>query len=96
MELDRVLAIGNDNKLIVGKPTVEGASVIATAKSEGQGKKVVVFKYKAKTRYSRKLGHRQPYTELTIDSITGAGETPEKAAAEPRQHIKKEVTEDGS
>jgi large subunit ribosomal protein L21 len=95
VELDRVLAIGNDNKLTVGKPTVEGARVMATVKGEGQDKKVVVFKYKAKTRYTRKQGHRQLYTELTIDSIAGAGETPVKAAAKPRR-TKKEVTENGS
>ncbi len=78
VELDRVLAVGDANSLTVGKPVVEGARVIASVKSNGLGDKVVIFKYKAKTRYTRRQGHRQPYTELKIESISGAAEAAEK------------------
>ena len=69
VELDKVLAVCDNGNLTVGKPTLEGASVLATVQDVGLAKKVIVFKYKRKTRYHRKLGHRQPYTELKIDSI---------------------------
>ena len=83
VELDRVLAIGRDGELTVGKPTIEGASIMATVKGEGKAKKIIVFKYKNKTRYDRKQGHRQLYTELSIDGINSAGEAADKAAEEP-------------
>ena len=83
VELDRVLIIGDDKELTVGKPTIEGASVMATVKAEGKAKKIIVFKYKSKTRYDRKQGHRQLYTELSIDSINAGGKADKKAAQEP-------------
>ena len=67
-EFDQVLAI-SDGELTVGAPTVEGAVVKATVLGEGKGKKVIVYKYKRKTGYHKKNGHRQPYTELKIESI---------------------------
>ncbi len=63
------MLIGEGNKVTLGKPTIEGAKVVATLKSEGKGKKIVVFKYKAKVRYRRKLGHRQPFSRLIIEKI---------------------------
>ena len=44
-------------------------SVTATVKWQGKGEKIVVFKYKPKKRYRRRIGHRQPQTQLTITSI---------------------------
>ena len=67
-EFDQVLAV-SDGELTVGTPTVEGAKVTATVLGEGKGKKVIVYKYKRKSGYHRKNGHRQPYTELKIESI---------------------------
>lgn len=58
---------GNDVK--VGTPNVSGASVAARVLGEGRDKKVTVVKYHAKTRYRRKAGHRQPFTELKIESV---------------------------
>ena len=69
VELDRVLLIGDENKVQVGDPTVEGAKVMATVAGQGKGKKVIVFKYKPHNRYRRKAGHRQAYTRLRIDRI---------------------------
>jgi large subunit ribosomal protein L21 len=78
IDLDRVLAISDGDKLVLGKPVVEGAVVTCTSKGDGQGAKVIGGKYKAKVRYFRRIGHRQPYTELIIDSISGAGIKAEK------------------
>src|SRR3990172_2331906 len=73
IELDRVLFIADGDKVTVGTPTVEGARVLATSKGDDRAKKVTVFKYKNKTRYSKKRGHRQPYTSLSIDRILEPG-----------------------
>ena len=65
---DQVLAIGGDS-LKVGTPTVEGASVEASVVKEGRAKKVIVYKYKPKTGYHKKNGHRQPFTKIKIEKI---------------------------
>lgn len=65
---DQVLFVGGDS-VKVGLPVVEGASVTAKVEKQGRGKKITVFKYKAKKNYKRKQGHRQPYTKLTIEKI---------------------------
>ena len=66
---DRVLAVGGE-ELKIGNPTVEGASVDATVLvPDGKGKKVIVYKYKRKTGYHKKNGHRQHFTEVKIDKI---------------------------
>ncbi|MFQ6121595.1 MAG: 50S ribosomal protein L21 [Dehalococcoidales bacterium] len=95
VELDRVLLIADDDKVTVGKPTVEGAKVIATSQGEGKGKKVIVFKYKPKVRSRKKTGHRQLHTRLVIDKIV----TPETAPGEPSKKTrrrKKEVIASGT
>lgn len=66
---DNVLFVGG-NDVKVGTPFVEGASVTAKINNHGRSKKITVFKYKPKKNYSRKQGHRQPYTKLTIEKIT--------------------------
>jgi large subunit ribosomal protein L21 len=65
--------VADDKKVTVGKPTIEGAKVIATAGGMVKGKKIIVFKFKAKDHYSKKTGHRQKYTRLTIDNIVVPG-----------------------
>ena len=65
---DQVLAV-NNGELVIGAPTVEGATVTATVEGNGRGKKVIVYKYKRKTGYHKKNGHRQAYTELKIEKI---------------------------
>lgn len=60
---DQVLAVNND-KLVVGNPTVDGATVTASVIGDGKGKKVVVYKYKRKSGYHKKNGHRQQYTAV--------------------------------
>ncbi|HEY4544455.1 MAG TPA: 50S ribosomal protein L21 [Tissierellaceae bacterium] len=71
VEFDKVLVVANDNGLNIGKPVVEGAKVEASVVEQGKGKKVIVFKYKAKKNYKKKQGHRQPYTKVKIEKIVG-------------------------
>jgi large subunit ribosomal protein L21 len=94
VELDRVLLIADGEQLTVGKPTIDGAKVVATSKGEAKGDKIVVFKYKSKVRYRRKTGHRQLYTKLTIDKISQPGDGAEQPKKSRRR--KKEVTEGGT
>ena len=65
---DQVLAV-SDNEMKVGSPLVDGASVTASVVENGRGKKVIVYKYKRKTGYHKKNGHRQPYTQVKIEKI---------------------------
>ena len=65
---DQVLAV-SDNGLKVGEPTVAGASVEASVIREGRAKKVIVYKYKPKTGYHKKNGHRQSFTQVKIEKI---------------------------
>lgn len=65
---DQVLAV-NNGELTVGCPTVAGANVTATVVKEGKAKKVIVYKYKRKTGYHKKNGHRQIYTQVKIEKI---------------------------
>ena len=65
---DNVLAVRNDDALCVGDK-VASAKVSATVVENGKAKKVIVYKYKPKSGYHKKYGHRQQYTEVKIDSI---------------------------
>lgn len=69
VEINDVLVVSKDGKLVVGKPTVEGAKVTAKVLKQGKAKKIIVFKYKHKKDYKKKQGHRQPYTQLKIEKI---------------------------
>lgn len=69
VNFDEVVLLSNDGDITVGKPVIEGASVSGTVLEQGKNKKVVVYKYKPKKNYSKKRGHRQPYTLVKIDSI---------------------------
>ena len=69
VELDKVLLVADGDNVVTGQPTVKGAKVKATVLEQGKGEKVIVFKYKPKTRYAKKTGHRQRYTKLAIEKI---------------------------
>lgn len=71
VKFEKVLLISSEGKINVGKPYVEGASVDAVVDSQGKAKKIIVFKFKPKEDYRRKQGHRQPYTQIKIEKITG-------------------------
>ena len=53
----------------VGTPVVEGAKITAKVEKQDKARKILVFKYKAKSNYRRRQGHRQPFTKLTIEKI---------------------------
>ena len=77
---DNVVLVSEDNNIQVGNPYVKGIKVEGKVVSHGKGKKIIVFKYKAKKNYRRKQGHRQPYTKVEITSIkTAAKKTTAKA-----------------
>lgn len=76
---DQVLLV-SDKKVTVGSPYVAGAKVEATVKNQGKAKKVIVYKYKPKSGYHKKQGHRQLFTELEInDVVFGSSKSEEKA-----------------
>lgn len=66
---DQVLAASDDSAVKIGQPLLEGASVQAKVLEHGKGEKILVFKYKAKSNYRRRQGHRQPFTKIEIEKI---------------------------
>ncbi len=86
VEFDRVLLVSQDDQVSVGTPTVEGAKVVAEVTEQGRGKKIIVLKYKSKTRYRVKTGHRQSLTKLAIKEIVTGGARPAaRRPAAPRR-----------
>lgn len=69
VSFDQVLTVVNDGDVKVGAPLVDGAKVTGTVLAQGKAKKILVFKYKAKSNYRRRQGHRQPFTKVRIESI---------------------------
>lgn len=67
--LDKVLMIGDNEKVTIGRPVVEGAMVIAEVVKQGRGPKIIVFKKRSKKGYKKTQGHRQYLTELKIKEI---------------------------
>lgn len=66
---DEVLTVVSDSDVKVGKPVVEGAKVTGKVEAQGKDKKILVFKYKAKSNYRKRQGHRQPFTKVVIEKI---------------------------
>ncbi|HJB27019.1 MAG TPA: 50S ribosomal protein L21 [Firmicutes bacterium] len=66
---DKVIAVSSDNGMKVGTPVVDGATVTARVIKNGKQKKITVFTYKPKKDSHRKIGHRQPYTKVQIETI---------------------------
>lgn len=69
VSFDKVIAVGGDGSTKVGTPYISNASVTATVLKNGKSKKITVATYKPKKNQKRKQGHRQPYTQVRIDSI---------------------------
>ncbi len=83
---DKVLVCGEGADIKVGAPYLEGITVEGEAVESGKGKKVVIFKYKAKKDYRKKQGHRQPYTLVEITAIAGVkAEKKEEVPAEAEE-----------
>ena len=90
---DKVLVVGDGADIKVGAPYVDGVTVEGNAIETGKGKKVIIFKYKAKKDYRKKQGHRQPYILVEITSIAGkaapAAAAKEEAPVEEKKAVKK-------
>src|SRR5207248_9274986 len=94
VRLDQVLLAADDGAVAYGHPLIEGAAVTARVARQYKGPKLIVFRYKSKSRYRRRTGHRRQLTQLTIQAIEVPGwETataprpPARAAAdEPSAH----------
>ena len=69
IQLNQVLLVGGEGETRVGTPLVEGVKVVGTITDQGRGPKITVFKMKRRKGYRRKMGHRQDYTEIRVDSI---------------------------
>ena len=67
---DEVLLVSGDS-VKIGQPTVAGAKVTGKVLEQGKGAKLRIFKYKAKSNYRRRQGHRQPFTKVQIEKIEG-------------------------
>jgi large subunit ribosomal protein L21 len=82
IELRDVLLLGDGDSVTVGTPVVDGARVVGTITEQGRSPKIIVFRYKAKTRARKKNGHRQQFTRLKVDDILAPGQEPK-----PKQEI---------
>ena len=93
VSFDKVVLVSDDKKVEVGAPYVKGVKVEGKVVANGKGKKIIVYKYKAKKNYRRTQGHRQPYTKVEITSIKTAAEKAEKKAEakETKTEAKKEA-----
>ena len=69
VQMPEVLMLGGET-VSIGKPLVSGAKVSAQIVGQGLGKKIIVFKMRRRKRYRRKNGHRQPFTEIKVTSIS--------------------------
>ena len=76
---DKVVLVSDGEKIEIGNPYVNGVKVEGKVVAHGKGKKIIVFKYKAKKNYRRKQGHRQPYTKVEISSIKLAAKKEQEA-----------------
>ena len=88
---DHVVLVSDDKKVEVGAPYVKGVKVEGKVVSHGKGKKILVYKYKAKKNYRRTQGHRQPYTKVEITAIKTASEKTETSKEEVKETAEKPV-----
>jgi len=69
VELTGILALANDDGQFLTGPDVSNSKIAATVTRHGRGEKVIVFKFKRKKQYKRLYGHRQNFTEVTVDQV---------------------------
>lgn len=69
ISFDKVLLFSDGENVKIGQPVLDNVAVSGHVVEQGKNKKIIVFKYKRRKRYRRKLGHRQPYTAIKIDKI---------------------------
>lgn len=93
VELKEVLLVANNGDVSVGTPTVDGAVVEAEIIEHGKGPKLHIFKYKNKTRYRRRMGHRTQYTRLEVKRILQDGKEAAPDEEKPKKRASKQTTE---
>lgn len=71
VSFDKVILLGKDDGPLIGTPYIDGAVVTAKILEHGKDDKVIVFKYRRKKNYRKFRGHRQQYTLVQVDGITG-------------------------
>ena len=89
---ENVVLVSNDKKVEIGTPYIKGVKVEGKVVSHGKGKKIIVYKYKAKKNYRRTQGHRQPFTKVEITKIAIPTAKAETKAAEAKTETKKTAT----
>lgn len=90
---DKVILVSDNGKVQVGNPYVKGVKVEGKVVAHGKGKKIIVFKMKAKKNERKKQGHRQPYTKVEITSIkTATSKTAQKEETAKKETTKKATT----
>ena len=92
---DNVVLVSDDKKVEVGAPYVKGVKVEGKVVEHGKGKKIIVYKYKAKKNYRRTQGHRQPFTKVEITKIV-AGKAETEAKKETAETSAKAETKKAS
>ena len=92
VSFDKVILVSDDKKVEVGAPYVKDVKVEGKVVEHGKGKKIIVYKYKAKKNYRRTQGHRQPFTKVEITKIaTSTTKTETTAKTETAQTSAKAV-----
>lgn len=93
VSFDKVVLVSDDKKVEVGAPYVKGVKVEGKVVEHGKGKKIIVYKYKAKKNYRRTQGHRQPFTKVEITKIALAkAEKPAAEATASEEKVAKKTT----
>ncbi|MEZ4525797.1 MAG: 50S ribosomal protein L21 [Desulfobacterales bacterium] len=85
VSFDKVLLFSDGENLRIGQPLLDDVSVAGHIIEQDKSKKIIVFKFKRRKGYRRKLGHRQPYTAVQIDRIGGTEPVQKNQTAEPVQ-----------
>jgi len=88
-----VLLLGGAGDVRIGTPIVDGARVLAEVIEHGRDKKILVFKYKNKTRYRRRHGHRQDFTRLAIRQILTEGQEAAAVTEKPKRPARKKAVD---
>ena len=93
VRLDEVLLAANDGNVAYGRPMIDGAVVTARVVRQHKGPKLIIFKYKSKSRYRRRTGHRQNLTQLLVQTIDIPGLGTDAIAERPRAIVQTSVVE---
>ena len=88
-----MLLLGGAGDVRIGTPIVDGARVLAEVIEHGRDKKILVFKYKNKTRYRRRHGHRQDFTRLAIRQILTEGQEAAAVTEKPKRPARKKAVD---